>query len=71
MAVSVSGTNLFETGVNTRQLSIGTGTLSSVLNLAWNGGFSELSAGSSFRQLLGFDTSKALIKGASARLTRR
>jgi uncharacterized protein (DUF1501 family) len=67
MAVSVSGTNLFETGVNTRQLSIGTGTLSSVLNLGWNGPASAnpFTAGSSFRQLLGFDTSKALIKGAS------
>jgi len=67
MAVSVSGTNLFETGLNTRQLSIGTGTLSSVLNLGWNGPASAnpFTAGSSFRQLLGFDTSKALIKGAS------
>ena len=63
MSVSVSGTNLFETGVNTRQLSIGTGTLSSVLNLGWNGPASAnpFTNGSSFRQLLGFDTSQALI----------
>ena len=68
MAVSVSGTNLFETGVDTRQLSIGTGTLSGVLNLGWNGpaAANPFTAGSSFRQLLGFDTSQALIKGASA-----
>jgi uncharacterized protein (DUF1501 family) len=68
MAISVSGTNLFETGVDTRQLSIGTGTLSSVLNLGWNGPASAnpFTAGSSFRQLLGFDTSQTLIKGASS-----
>jgi uncharacterized protein (DUF1501 family) len=68
MSVSVSGTNLFETGVNTRQLSIGTGTLSSVLNLGWNGPASAnpFTNGSSFRQLLGFDTSQALINAASA-----
>lgn len=67
MSISVSGTNLFETGVNTRQLSIGTGALQTVLNLNWNGPASAnpFTAGSGFRQLLGFDTSKALIKGAS------
>jgi uncharacterized protein (DUF1501 family) len=67
MAISVSGTNLFETGVNTRQLSIGTGALQTVLNLNWNGPASAnpFTSGSSFRQLLGFDTSQALIKGAS------
>ena len=31
MSISVAGTNLFETGVNSRQLAIGTGTLASVL----------------------------------------
>ncbi len=67
MAISVTGTNLFETGLNTRQLSIGTGTLQTVLNLNWNGPASAnpFTAGSGFRQLLGFDTSQALIKGAS------
>ena len=67
MSISVSGTNLFETGVNTRQLSIGTGALQTVLNLNWNGPASAnpFTNGSSFRQLLGFDTSQALIKGAS------
>ena len=67
MSISVSGTNLFETGVNTRQLSIGTGALQTVLNLNWSGPASAnpFTNGSSFRQLLGFDTSQALIKGAS------
>lgn len=67
MSISVSGTNLFETGVSTRQLSIGTGALQTVLNLNWNGPASAnpFTNGSSFRQLLGFDTSQMLIKGAS------
>jgi len=67
MNVSVAGTNLFETGVNTRQLAIGTGTLSSVLNLNWNGPSSAnpFTSGSGFRQLLGFDTDALLIKGES------
>ena len=37
MSISVAGTNLFETGVTSRQLAIGTGTLASVLNLSWSG----------------------------------
>jgi uncharacterized protein (DUF1501 family) len=67
MSISVAGTNLFETGVNTRQLAIGTGTLASVLNLNWNGpsGANPFTSNSAFRQLLGFDTGAALIKGAS------
>lgn len=67
MSISVSGANLFETGVNTRQLAIGTGALQTVLNLNWNGPASAnpFTSGSGFRQLLGFDTSKTLIKGAS------
>jgi uncharacterized protein (DUF1501 family) len=67
MSISVSGNSLFETGITTRQLAIGTGALPNVLNLAWNGPASAnpLTANSSFRQLLGFDTSNALIKGAS------
>jgi len=67
MNISVSGSNLFETGITTRQLSIGTGQLQTVLNLNWNGPSSAnpFTNGSSFRQLLGFDTSQALIKGAS------
>ena len=67
MNVSVAGTNLFETGVGSRQLAIGTGTLSSVLNLNWSGPSSAnpFTTGSSFQQVLGFDTGAALIKGAS------
>lgn len=67
MCTSIAGTNLFETGVNTRQLAIGTGSLASVLNLNWNGPSSAnpFTSGSSYRQLLGFDTNAALIKGAS------
>jgi uncharacterized protein (DUF1501 family) len=67
MNMSIAGANLFETGVNTRQLAIGTGSLSGVLNLNWSGPSSAnpFTNGSSFRQLLGFDTGQALIKGTS------
>jgi len=67
MSISVAGTNLFETGVTSRQLAIGTGTLASVLNLNWNGpaSASPFNNGSAYRQLLGFDTDAFLIKGAS------
>lgn len=67
MNISVAGTNLFETGITSRQLAISTGALVSVLNLAWQGPLVALpfSNGSSFRQLLGYDTGNALIKGAS------
>jgi uncharacterized protein (DUF1501 family) len=67
MNISVAGTNRFETGVNSRQLAIGTGALASVLNLNWNGpaGAAPFTTGSAYRQLLGFDTDSALIKGAS------
>ena len=67
MSISVAGTNLFETGITTRQLAIGTGTLASVLSLAWNGPSSAnpFTSGSAFRQDLGFDTGHLLIKGAS------
>lgn len=68
MNVSVAGTNLFETGITSRQLAIGTGTLASVLNLNWSlaGNLQNpFTNGSGFRQLLGFDTNTALVKGAS------
>src|SRR3989440_802166 len=67
MNVSVAGTNLFETGVTSRQLAIGTGTLQTVLNLNWSGPASAtpFNNGSAYRQLLGFDTNAALVKGAS------
>jgi len=67
MNISISGTNLFETGVTSRQLAIGTGQLQTVLNLNWNGPSSAnpFTNGSGFRQVLGFDKGHALIKGSS------
>jgi uncharacterized protein (DUF1501 family) len=67
MSLSVAGSNLFETGVTTRQIAIGTGSLANVLSLAWGGPASAnpFTTGSSFRQLLGFDNRHALIKGGT------
>jgi len=67
MALSVAGTNLLQTGATTRQISIGTGTLSSVLSLAWGGpaAANPFTNNSAFRQILGFDRSHTLIRGAS------
>jgi len=68
MCTSVAGTNLFETGIATRQLAISSNTsLANVLNLSWSGPSSAnpFNNGSGYRQLLGFDTNAALIKGAS------
>jgi uncharacterized protein (DUF1501 family) len=67
MSLSVAGGNLFETGASTRQIAIGTGSLSSVLSLSWNGPASAnpFTNGSGFRQLLGFDRGQTLIRGAS------
>jgi uncharacterized protein (DUF1501 family) len=67
MSLSVAGSNLFETGMTTRQIAIGTGTLANVLSLAWGGpsAANPFTNGSSFRQLLGFDNRHALIKGGT------
>jgi len=69
MNVSVAGTNLFQTGITSRQLAIGsTGSLSAVLNLSWTNGVASanpFSAGSSYRSLLGMDSDSFLIKAAS------
>ncbi len=67
MGISVAGTNLLQTGITTRQIAIGTGSLQSVLSLNWGGPASAnpFTNGSSFRQLLTFDTNQILIKGAS------
>jgi len=67
MNISLSGTNLFSTGVNSRQLAIGTGTLASLLVLNWNGIASVKpdNPGSSFRTLLGFDQGATLIKAST------
>jgi uncharacterized protein (DUF1501 family) len=66
MAMSVSGTNLFQTGATTRQIAIGTGSLQNVLSLGWNGPASAnpFTSGSAFRQLLGFDRGQTLIRVA-------
>src|SRR5438046_8008913 len=66
MALSVSGTNLLQTGATTRQIAIGTGTLSSVLSLSWNGpaAANPFTNNSGFRQVLGFDRGQTLIKGS-------
>jgi len=68
MNISVAGTSLFATGKTSRQLAIAsTGTLASVLVLNWSGAASAnpITAGSSFRQLLGFDLDSFLVKSAS------
>jgi len=67
MNISLSGTSLFSTGVVSRQLSIGTGSLAGLLVLNWGGPSSANpnTAGSSYRTLLGFDQGQTLIKGAT------
>jgi uncharacterized protein (DUF1501 family) len=67
MNISVAGTSLFATGVTSRQLAIGTGALQTVLNLNWSGPASAnpFTAGSSYRQLIGFDLDSFLVKSAS------
>jgi uncharacterized protein (DUF1501 family) len=64
MAMSVAGSNLFQTGVGTRQIAIGTSTLANVLALSWSGPSSAnpFTNGSSFRQVLGFDRGQTLIR---------
>jgi uncharacterized protein (DUF1501 family) len=69
MNISLAGTNLFSTGVNSRQLAIGAAptSLANVLNLSWNGpsGANPFNNGSSFRTLLGFDQGATLIKAST------
>jgi uncharacterized protein (DUF1501 family) len=67
MNISLAGTSLFSTGVNSRQLAIGTGSLASLLVLNWSGPASANpnTGGSSFRTLLGFDQGQTLIKGST------
>jgi uncharacterized protein (DUF1501 family) len=66
MNISLAGSNLFSTGVNSRQLAIGTGSLSSLLSLSWSGPSAQnpFTNGSSFRTLLGFDQGVTLIKSS-------
>jgi uncharacterized protein (DUF1501 family) len=67
MNISLAGTNLFSTGVSSRQLAIGTGSLAGLLVLNWNGlsGVNPNTAGSSYRTLLGFDQGVTLIKAST------
>jgi uncharacterized protein (DUF1501 family) len=69
MNISLSGTSLFASGVNSRQLAIAAAptTLASVLNLTWNGpaAANPFTNGSSFRALLGFDQGTTLIKSST------
>jgi len=67
MNISLAGTNLFATGINSRQLAIGTGSLAGLLALSWNGvaAANPFTAGSSYRTLLGFDQSITLIKAST------
>ena len=69
MNISLAGTSLFSTGVNSRQLAIAAAptTLANLLLLNWSGPSSANpnTAGSSYRTLLGFDQDAILIKGAS------
>jgi uncharacterized protein (DUF1501 family) len=69
MNISLAGTSLFSTGINSRQLAIAAAptTLANLLVLNWNGvsGANPNTAGSSYRTLLGFDTNSFLVKGAS------
>jgi uncharacterized protein (DUF1501 family) len=69
MNISLAGTNLFSTGVNSRQLAIAAAptSLANVLNMSWSGpaGANPFTNGSSFRTLLGFDQGTTLIKAST------
>ena len=66
MNISLAGTNLFSTGISSRQLAIAAAptSLANVLNLSWSGpaGANPFNNGSSYRTLLGFDQGTKLIK---------
>jgi uncharacterized protein (DUF1501 family) len=69
MNVSLAGTSLFATGVNSRQLAIAPAptTLANLLLLNWSGvsGANPNNNGSSFKTLLGFDQTATLIKAST------
>ena len=69
MNISLAGTSLFSTGINSRQLALAPAptTLANVLNLSWNGPSSAnpFNNGSSYRTLLGFDQGTTLIKAST------
>jgi uncharacterized protein (DUF1501 family) len=69
MNISLAGTNLFSTGISSRQLAIAAAptTLANLLVLNWSGPSiaNPNTAGSSFRTLLGFNQGSTLIKSAT------
>ncbi len=69
MSISVAGTSLFATGINSRQLAIAPAptTLANLLLLNWSGPSSANpnNNGSSYRTLLGFDQNVTLIKAST------
>ncbi len=69
MNISLAGTSLFSTGINSRQLAISPAptTLANLLVLNWSGvsAANPNLSGSSYRTILGFDTNSYLVKGAS------
>lgn len=69
MNISLAGTSLFATGLNSRQLAIGAAptSLANLLNLTWNGpaGANPFNSGSSYRTLLGFDQGTTLVKAST------
>ena len=69
MNISLAGTSLFTTGINSRPLAIAPAptTLANLLLLNWNGPSiaNPINVGSSYRTLLGFDQNVTLIKGAT------
>jgi uncharacterized protein (DUF1501 family) len=69
MNISLAGTSLFSTGVNSRQLAIAPAptTLANLLVLNWSGpsGANPNTNGSGFKTLLGFDQGATLIKAST------
>src|SRR5205814_5837349 len=69
MNISLAGTNLFSTGINSRQLAIAAAptTLANLLVRNWSGPaiVNPNTSDSSYRTLLSFDQNLTLIKGAT------
>jgi uncharacterized protein (DUF1501 family) len=69
MNISLAGTSLFASGVNSRQLAIGAAptSLANLLNLSWSGpaAANPFTNGSSYRTLLGLDQGTTLIKAST------
>jgi uncharacterized protein (DUF1501 family) len=69
MNISLAGTSLFSSGVNSRQLAIGAAptSLANLLNLSWSGpaAVNPFNSGSSYRTLLGLDQGTTLVKAST------